>query len=102
MKCGNATQCLKYEQIFIIPLDYFVHQAWQAILAVGSMYLFRINFYHLVYMNTSILLVESQVILNRITGFKSKNILKCAFKAKRAVRMIRLARVCIKGAPSNG
>ena len=27
-------------------------------------------------------LVESQVILNRITGFKSKNILKCAFKAK--------------------
>ena len=38
--------------------------------------------YHLVYMNTSILLVESQVISNRITGFKSKNILKCAFKAK--------------------
>ena len=33
-------------------------------------------------MNTSIPLVESQVILNRITDFKSKNILKCAFKAK--------------------
>ena len=28
-------------------------------------------------MNTFILLVESQVILNFITGFKSKNILKC-------------------------
>ena len=38
--------------------------------------------YHLVDINTSILLVESQVILNRISGFKSKNILKCAFKAK--------------------
>ena len=38
--------------------------------------------YHLVDMNTSILLVESQVILNCITGFKSKNILECAFKAK--------------------
>ena len=41
-----------------------------------------IQSYHLVYMNTSILLVERQVILNRITGFKSKNIPKCAFKAK--------------------
>ena len=38
--------------------------------------------YHLVDMNASILLVESQVILNCITGFKSKNILRCAFKAK--------------------
>ena len=33
-------------------------------------------------MNTSILLVESQEILNRIMGFKSKNILKCAFEGK--------------------
>ena len=39
-------------------------------------------FYHLVDMNTSTLSVESQVILNPIPGFKSKNILKCAFKAK--------------------
>ena len=38
--------------------------------------------YHLVDMNTPILLVESKVILNSITGFKSKNILKCAFKTK--------------------
>ena len=56
-------------------------------------------------MNTSILLVESQVILNHITGFKSKNILKCTFKAKTrqgAEPMMRLARVCIKGPPSNG
>ena len=42
----------------------------------------NILIYQLVDMNTSILLVESQVILNRITGFKSKNILKCAFKTK--------------------
>ena len=38
--------------------------------------------YHLVDMKTFILLVESQAIMNRITGFKSKNILKCAFKAE--------------------
>ena len=56
-------------------------------------------------MNTSILLVESQVILNRITGFKSKNILNLRIQGKNAqgaVRMMHLARVCIKGAPSNG
>ena len=50
-------------------------------------------------MNTSILLVESQLILNRITGFKSKNILKCAVQGENAqgsVRIMRLARVCIK------
>ena len=29
-----------------------------------------------------IVLIESQVILHHITGFKSKNIFKCAFKAK--------------------
>ena len=38
--------------------------------------------YHLVDMNTSILLVESQIILNRITGFKSKNILKCIIQGE--------------------
>ena len=55
------------------------------------------SYHFLVDLNASILLVESQVILNRITSFKSKNILKCAFKAKNAqgaVRMMRLARVC--------
>ena len=44
--------------------------------------LLDISYYHLVDMNTSIPLVESQVIWKRITGFKSNNILKCAFKAK--------------------
>ena len=44
--------------------------------------LFCIAFHHLVDMNTFILLVESRVILNRVTVFKLKNILTCAFKAK--------------------
>ena len=39
--------------------------------------------YHLIDMNTSILLVESQVILNCITGFKSKNILKYAIQGEK-------------------
>ena len=80
--------------------------------------------YHLVDMNTSIILVESQVILNRITvqhyltfdqydgsqvilnritGFKSKNI-KCAVQgenAQGALRIMRLASVCIKAARAN-
>ena len=54
-----------------------------------------INSYNLVDMNTSILFVESQAILNRITGFKSKNILVRiqGKNAQGAVRMMRLARV---------
>ena len=64
-----------------------------------------ILYYHLVYMNTSILLVESQVILNRITGFKSKNILKCEFKAKtrRAQCAWSVWRACVsKALPQTG
>ena len=56
-------------------------------------------------MNTSILLVESQVILNSITGFMSKKYPQVRIQGKDAqgaVRMMRLAHVCIKGAPSNG
>ena len=48
--------------------------------------LYCIVFYHLVYMNTSILLVESQVILNRITGFKSKISSSAHSRQKRAGR----------------
>ena len=61
--------------------------------------------YHLVYMNTSILLVKSQVILNRITDFKSKNILRCAFKAKtrRAKCAWCIWRACVsKALPQTG
>ena len=47
---------------------------------IFDFYLLRVD------MNTSILLVESQVILNRITGFKSKNILKWAFQDKKRAR----------------
>ena len=36
--------------------------------------------YHSIDMNTSILLVKSQVILHHITVYKSRNILKCTLK----------------------
>ena len=48
-------------------------------------------------MNSSILLVESQVILNRIMDFKSKNIFKCSVQdenAQGAVHIMRW-RVCV-------
>ena len=64
--------------------------------------LFIITWY---YMNTSILLVENQVILNRITGFMTKNILKCTFKVK--MRRVQCAwcvwRACVsKALPQMG
>ena len=59
--------------------------------------------YHLVDMNTFILLVKSQVIWNRITGFKSEKYPQVHIQGKNrvqgAVHMMRLARLCIKGAP---
>ena len=75
---------------------HFVRKWWQ-------MYESDVKSYHLVDMNTFILLAESQVILNRITDFKSNPQVRIQGKnAQGTVRMMRLVRLCIKGAPSNG